>query len=321
MHIYHIKPSYDPIFPATDPYRIPEYHEPYYYNSDPRAQALACVDTTELCSPDGKTCWSMTSGLPAGIPDTPGYWFMKWSLEASNVYDAIKWRLGSALLAQQKVSSSVSQPLSDRHWEKEAERLFTTSLARIQSDAWSIATAEGRNEPGYIEVTHDEGRGRLCGIYKFKSIGFKNVSLAGFVLLLMVPFLTLLFSLEVNTAKKVFCSCCCYPRTRGKPQGEVRDSQAEVGDSQDELEPSRGEAGGSQYKDDYPKTFSGCQLCAPVFIQAPHYMASEALIVGDGLVLRSGYGRELNQCCHLERASEKVPASLKGLPSSKWYMS
>jgi hypothetical protein len=52
MHIYHIKPSNDPIFPATTPIYFPGYRDPYYYNDDPRAQTLACVDTTTLCSLD-----------------------------------------------------------------------------------------------------------------------------------------------------------------------------------------------------------------------------------------------------------------------------
>jgi hypothetical protein len=201
MHIYHLKPSYDPIFPAIEPHYVEGYHDPYYYNSDPKARALACVDITELCSPDGETCWSMTADLPDDVLNTPAYWLMKWSLESSTIYDSIKWRLGTALLAQEKVSQSRSRPLSDNHWEAEAERLFATSLARIQFDAWSVARGKDREQPGYVEVTPDEGRGKLCRLYKFNSIGYTNIDLGAFIGLLLTPFFILILSLEARKAK------------------------------------------------------------------------------------------------------------------------
>ena len=181
MHIYHTKPSFDPIFPAKEPHYFDDYREAYYFNADPRARALACVDTSELCSPDGTTCWSMTSALPPDVNSSPGYWLMKWALENSNIYDSIKWRLGTALLAQESVSQSISIPLSPDQWQLEASQLFATSLARVQYDAWKIATGEDRGRPGYVEVTPDEAKGRLCGLYKFKTSDYTNVNLAGFV--------------------------------------------------------------------------------------------------------------------------------------------
>ncbi|MCJ1454649.1 hypothetical protein MMC28_005002 [Mycoblastus sanguinarius] len=181
MHIYHVKPSFDPIFPATEPRYFEDDRDPYYYNNDHRARNLACVDTTEVCSPDGKTCWSMTTPVPPDIPSPPAYWLTKWSLENSNIYDSLKWRLGTALLAQESISQSISQPLAHDQWQLEAAQLFATSLARIQYDAWGIATGEDRERPGYVEVTPDEARGRLCRLYKFKSPDYTNINLAAFV--------------------------------------------------------------------------------------------------------------------------------------------
>ena len=219
MHIYHLKPSYDPIFPATQPHYLDEYHDPYYYNSDPRARVLACVDTTELCSPDGTTCWSMTANLPDKVPDAPAYWLMKWSLESSTTEESIKWRLGTALLAQERISDSRSQPLSDNHWEAEAKQLFATSLARAQFDARSIAIGEDREQPGYIEVTPAEGKGRLCGLYKFNSMGYTNINLAAFIGLLSTHFALLFLSLEARKVKN-FCSRCIC-RRKGTLNGET----------------------------------------------------------------------------------------------------
>ena len=181
MHIYHTKPSFDPIFHATEPRYFDDSREPYYYNADPRARALGCVDTTELCSPDSKACWSMTAPVPPNVPSSPAYWLMKWSLERSNIYDSIKRPLGTALQAQQSINQFVSNPLPPDQWQVEGSQLFATSLAHIQYDAWGIATGEDRERAGYVEVTPDEARGRLCNLYKFKTADYTNVNLAALI--------------------------------------------------------------------------------------------------------------------------------------------
>ncbi|OCK85505.1 hypothetical protein K432DRAFT_421764 [Lepidopterella palustris CBS 459.81] len=219
MHIDYLKRSEDPIFPATKPRNIPGFRDPFYYNDNPIARALACVDTTELCSPDETVCWSMTADLPDEVPHIPAYWLMKWSLENSNIYDSIKWRLGTALLAQQKISQSVSRPLKEDHWKEEARALFETSLARIQYDAWSIANGEGREKTGYIDYTPDEGKNKLCGLYKFNSTGYTNVNLWAFIGFVFVLPTTFILSIETNTFIDCFSGC----RGRGReapPDGE-----------------------------------------------------------------------------------------------------
>jgi hypothetical protein len=180
-HIYHVEASFDSIFPATTKKSFGDLRDPYYYNSDPRARPMACVDTTDLCFGDGEICWSMTSPLPPNVPDSGAYWLMKWALEKSNTYESIKYRLGSALLAAKNVAQYVSTPLSPEQWVVEGSALFATSLARIQYEANAIATGEDRERPGYIEVTPDEGRGRLCRIYKFKSTGYSNINILAWV--------------------------------------------------------------------------------------------------------------------------------------------
>lgn len=199
MHIYHTKQSFDPIFPATEPRYFDKISDPYYFNSDPEARAFACVDTTELCSPDGKTCWSMTVPLPRNSPDSAAYWLMKWSLQSSTIYDSIKWRLGKSLLAQESVSHFVSKPLPPNQWEVESSQLFATSLARIQYDVRSIARGEDRELPGYVEVTPDEGKGRLCRLFKFQAIGYTNVNLLGFIGLPLAALATFILSWNASS--------------------------------------------------------------------------------------------------------------------------
>jgi len=199
MHIYHTKPSFDPIFHATDFRYFEGLREPYYYNADPRARAFACVDTSELCSPDGTICWSLITPLPPNFPPDSAYWLMKWSLRNSNIYDSIKWRLGTALLAQESISQSISDPLSHDQWQVEASQLFATSLAHIQYDAWGIAIGEGRERPGYVEVTPVEAKGRLCNLYKFRTAEYTNINLAAFVGLPLLAITIFVLSWNAST--------------------------------------------------------------------------------------------------------------------------
>lgn len=188
LHIFHIQPSYDPIFPAHKRRPFEGSYQDYFYNSDPRTRPLACVDTSEVCSAEGRQCWAMRDVLPPDIRSDPALWLMKWSLESSNIYDSIAWRLGAGLLAQEKVSQFISTPLAPNQWEIEASQLFAASLARIQYDAWGIATGEDRERPGYVEVTPVEGRGRLCGLYKFKTADYTNVNLIAFLGFIILAF-------------------------------------------------------------------------------------------------------------------------------------
>ncbi|KAL8779819.1 MAG: hypothetical protein Q9194_001244 [Teloschistes cf. exilis] len=199
MHIYHTKPSLDPIFHATEPRYFDGSRDPYYYNSDPRARVLACADKTELCSPDGESCWPLTGPTPGHSPSPPPYWLAKWSLKSSNIYDSLKLRLGAALLAQESISQSISLPLSSNHWQSEASQLFSTSLARIQSDAWDIATGADREKPGYVEKTPDEAKDQLCGIVKTKRENYTNVNLFAFIGLPCLAITIFVLSWDVRT--------------------------------------------------------------------------------------------------------------------------
>ncbi|KAK3372201.1 hypothetical protein B0H63DRAFT_484060 [Podospora didyma] len=195
LHLYYVHASSDPIFIADEKRIFEGETKPWWYKSDPRFRPLACIDNHQLCSPDSQTCWPMTDVRPENLP--PSYWLMKLALEQSNIYDSIMGRLGSALIAQEKVIQSTSAGLPDNHWELEAARLFATSLARIQFDAWSIASGEDRDQEGYVDETPSEA-GNLCGLFKFKSKGYKNLSLWALVGLWLVLPLLWVMSLEIK---------------------------------------------------------------------------------------------------------------------------
>jgi len=227
LHILYEKKSNDPIFPADAECRDYEENESCYYNSDPRSRPIACIDTTWLCSHDGRACWAMTAPTP---PDqnNSAYWLMKYSLTNSNIYDAIKFRLGSALVAQAKVGQDRSLALSDSHWKEEIKQLFATSLARAQFDAWSIASGADRERPGYKNIVEEEFQGNLCGIYKFRTTNSVNVNAFALIGLALVwPGLWLL-TFETKDLRKL------NPRHwKSKGQTNEHEQQQDEGDTTD----------------------------------------------------------------------------------------
>jgi hypothetical protein len=123
------------------------------------------------------------------------------SFERSTIADAIKFRMGRALLAQDMVTLYASAQLAPNQWEIEFEQLFKTSLARIQYNLLDIAVGAGKGLRGYDEVEKDTwGHGRLCGKYKYqlpKKAGGKNFSHVFFVVSVTFLGLILIFTAPV----------------------------------------------------------------------------------------------------------------------------
>lgn len=133
------------------------------------------------------------------------------ALKKSNTYDSIKLRLGSSLLAQQRVGQARSQALANNHWELEAEHMFKTSLARAQFDAWSLASGEDHDQDTY-KNTVDEFAEDMCGLFKFRAAEHVNIRLWPFWLLCSVLPITFLSSVELKTYGQIWHSAISSAR-------------------------------------------------------------------------------------------------------------
>jgi hypothetical protein len=130
---------------------------------------------------------------------------MRLALKDSTIYNSIALRLGTALVAQDMVSQQLSLTLPEDHWMTEAKRLFATSLALAQIKAWSIASGEDADlEEDWEDQTPDEAKaaGGLCNLLKFNSVGYTDVDLLAFILLLVLPWpITALLSTRYEILK------------------------------------------------------------------------------------------------------------------------
>jgi hypothetical protein len=223
LRIFYPAVNNDPIFPADETFdRFKDGSELWYYKSDPKARVIGCVDRNEMCTENGTTCWTLEDE-PAEIRLPSEYWFMKFALAKATIYDAIQTRLGDALIAQEMVTGYQSRDLVadpdhpwKLHWMRETERLFQTSLARIQFDAWSIGSGEDEKRvlnDGYSNYTDVEA-GNLCGLFKFKSTQYSNILVGWYIgLLFLLPALWILAT-EVTTIKSRYLwtvnHICCW---------------------------------------------------------------------------------------------------------------
>lgn len=132
------------------------------WTADGTARAIACVDWNEVCTYDGQ-CGPMSE--ESTNPDV-GFDFVRFAMRRSTIYKSIQSRLGNALVAQGSLMDYRSQPLDKQQWVTEVKSLFNTSLARMQYDAYDIATGFGHDLNAYADETPSHAVGKMCRIYK-----------------------------------------------------------------------------------------------------------------------------------------------------------
>lgn len=249
LRIFYPEMNDDPVFPADREFDVHgDGSELWYWKSDPKARVIGCLDRNEMCTEDGTKCWTLEDE-PTEFQLHSEYWFMKFALAKATIYDAIQSRLGDALVAQEMVTGFQSRDLVadgwKLHWMQEAERLFQTSLARIQFDAWSIGSGEDEKRvlnDGYSNYT-DEKAGNLCGKFKFKSSRYTNILEAWYIgLLFLWPALWILatetdtFKIRYHWTMNKIRLCCAKPRSNSKSShiptartiGETQDKRLTV---------------------------------------------------------------------------------------------
>jgi hypothetical protein len=183
---FHPRPRSDPIFPAEEEVILGD--TPFYVNLDPVSTVLACADKTSVCDASGRTCWENTN-LPRkelqSHVEKIGYYMLDFALLRSRSCQSILRRGGNALDAQAKLDIYFSLALPEEQWKVEARNLFATSLARIQIDLRDYIRGSAAHEPGFVDRM-DSAYKDMCTMYKFKSVGWRNVSVWGFWLLISV---------------------------------------------------------------------------------------------------------------------------------------
>ena len=185
----------DPIFPAiySEPNDVPPEsvgRSQYFFSNATQLDYLACVDRRQICEGDTTTCRDLpdrdsffrTSDPEKVTEADMAFALVAVALSASSLNEAMP--LWYNLEIRSHCTDSRCSPLPREQWKVEARRLFQASLARIQVEL--VNTVRGAVNtvyaaPGYsmheYEIS-EEYRG-MCGMGKYKNVGWRNVSVWG----------------------------------------------------------------------------------------------------------------------------------------------
>lgn len=165
--IPHSHPRSDPVFPADvkidldteDRWFRGNISTAWIYNST-RAGVMACAESFRICSPSHAQCWGKKdirenfsrNGRAAGVSrhstvpssglsklQRQAFYLTTAALKYSTAFDAMRYRRGQFLDANRHIGAASVLKLPKEQWKVEAQKLFNTSLARMQLDLHDLA--------------------------------------------------------------------------------------------------------------------------------------------------------------------------------------
>ena len=222
---YHTTPQSDPIFPAGHGISSSPGQPPLYFNDDPIATALACVDNTAICEASGKICFPDINRPDLDLPasnEIIGYYMQLQALVDSSIFQAIQLLGSRALVAEAKLEREVSLPLEKEQWKVEAGNLFEAALVRIQITLRDYIRGTAAKDPEYVDRTQAHMKD-MCHAYKFPGRGWQNVTVSGMVLVVLLVFLIYVLGFEVQV-----------PHSVGAESTDGSDRQCHATDAQEE---------------------------------------------------------------------------------------
>ncbi|KAH8745060.1 hypothetical protein BGZ57DRAFT_960450 [Hyaloscypha finlandica] len=185
----------DPIFPARQKASFPwkDRALTLYYNNSTRAGVLGCVDQFQICRTAEGPCWdngNVTlifddhSGESATVEQNIALLLLL-ALDYSTACGSIQFRGAEALDAQAKIAHMRSLPLPENQWQVEAEKMFQTSLARMQLNVFNLVRGTASGFDGYEDILPEKYRG-VCKLVKIPTVGWRNINFVGVIGIVLV---------------------------------------------------------------------------------------------------------------------------------------
>ena len=189
----------DPIFPARQKARFPSQPRApiLYLNNSTRAGVLGCVDQFKICRTVRGPCWD-NGNVTAIFEDHIGEkateeqnaaLLLLLSLDFSTACGSTQFRGAEALDAQSKIAHMRSLPLAEKQWQAEAEKMFQTSLARMQLNVFNVVRGTASTFDGYENILEEKYRG-ICNLVKIPTIGWRNINFVGVIGVIVTVILT-----------------------------------------------------------------------------------------------------------------------------------
>ena len=194
-------PGLSPLEIQTNPLARPTTR---FFNNDTEHQGITCVDSKQICDSYVKKCWYLhnyessfnllgSRRYEGRQPnEDPALVLLEACVADSDTCSSMSSTplggfAGTLMEADSHCSYYTCPDLPDDQWAIEARRWFETSLARIQLNM--IRILHPTTDP-YNKTVEEAWKGipdeyrAICNIGKFRSTGWRNVSVVGFLGLL-----------------------------------------------------------------------------------------------------------------------------------------
>ncbi len=199
-------PSYrdDPLYPARTPIESPK-HSLQYYNNSTSPGIIACMDDGEVCDAELKNCEEAL--LSRSKPGSVGVGVRAGRMTDNQLARALLFSsldgsacsgFGRQALKAQSLCENLqcNADLPTHQWRVEARHWFEASLARIQLKMLYTVRGINNDGPDYDGIA-PEYRG-MCKMGKFRSVGWRNMSVVGFLGLLFLASMVTLASIRAE---------------------------------------------------------------------------------------------------------------------------
>lgn len=187
--IFYLDERNDPLFPAHTTSKKDPTGRRLWYNGESHGSVMMCADTWEICNNDKTQCWNRVDAPPPFKPNDTSpttedltYALLWHGLSSSNTYSSIQQSQSYGLNAQRHINQQLVTYIAADQWKVEARLLFHTSLARLQQDIYDIEHSTAKGQAGLVDTLPAHYR-KLCGIYKFQTVGYTNVNVAWTIIL------------------------------------------------------------------------------------------------------------------------------------------
>ena len=179
----------DPIFPASEPRMI---NGGRYYTSSVTTTTHTCVDIAQICDPISEVCQDQDISYSWDPGNKPDFWpSISSATETERTFALLSYALYFSSTAEAANLARLQAPdkgfkLAKEQWKVEARRWFETSLARMQVEVLGLAQlspediSDSDDAVGYHINIMPSGYKGMCNMVKFRSNGWRNVSVWGF---------------------------------------------------------------------------------------------------------------------------------------------
>ncbi|KAJ9636837.1 hypothetical protein H2199_007831 [Coniosporium tulheliwenetii] len=210
--IVHHAPRRDSIFPANSPIWFPPDDDAVNMPSIPK-NVLGCWDQGNLFDAFTRTtnCKTPSAGRETDCLEVyvseltkeqrDALYLLEVALNSSNAYDAIRYRSATGLDANKLFGRTWTLRLPEEQWKVEAEKLFQTSLARMQVDLFDFARGVYADAEGALNYAPQEFENAHT-MLKLPVPGHKNVDGLWFVGINLFCVLVYLSSRRYSTPER-----------------------------------------------------------------------------------------------------------------------